>query len=402
MLNTAFSPWPSFSEEEVEAAARVLRSGRVNYWTGGEAKAFEQEFADWCGARHAIALANGTLALELALRALRIGPGDEVVVPSRTFVATASAVVQCGAAPVCADVDADSQNVTAETIAAALSERSRAVICVHLAGWPCDMDPIRELCEARGLYLIEDCAQAHGARYKGRSVGTIGDIGCWSFCQDKIMTTGGEGGMVTTDRRDWFEAMWAFKDHGKSWQAVHAREHPPGFRWLHESFGSNYRMTEMQAAIGRIQLRRMPEWSRARRANAERIWRAAAQSQALRAPTPPDGFDHAAYKAYVFVRPGALVDGWTRDRIAAAIEAEGVPCYTGSCSEIYLEKAFAGLGLGPKRRLPNAKALGEDSLMFLVHPTLREEEIAKTCAALKSVMARATQNESDARTGTAG
>jgi dTDP-4-amino-4,6-dideoxygalactose transaminase len=391
MLNTAFSPWPSFSEEEVEAASRVLRSGRVNYWTGGEAKAFEDEFAEWCGARHAIALANGTLALQLALRALKIGPGDEVIVPSRTFIATASAAIQCGAIPVCADVDPDSQNMTVETIAAVLTPRTKAVICVHLAGWPCDMDPILALCDSLGLYLVEDCAQAHGARYKGRSVGTIGHIGCWSFCQDKIMTTAGEGGMVTTNRRDWFEAMWAFKDHGKSWQAVHERQHPPGFRWLHESFGSNYRMTEMQAAIGRIQLRRMPEWSKARRGNAARIWRVASQIPALRTPTPPEGFDHAAYKAYAFVRPGALLDGWTRDRIVAAIVDEGVPCYTGSCSEIYLEKAFVDAGLGPTQRLPVAKALGEESLMFLVHPTLRDGEIEKTCAALKSVMARATE-----------
>ena len=391
MLNTAFTPWPSFSEEEIEAASRVLRSGRVNYWTGGETKAFEEEFAQWCGARDAIALANGTLALELALRALKIGPGDEVIVPSRTFIATASAAIQCGAIPVCADVDPESQNITAETIAAVLTPKTKAVICVHLAGWPCDMDPILTLCEERGLYLVEDCAQAHGARYKGRSVGTIGDIGCWSFCQDKIMTTGGEGGMVTTNRRDWFEAMWAFKDHGKSWQAVHARQHRPGFRWLHESFGSNYRMTEMQAAIGRVQLRRMPEWGRTRRASAERIWNAASHIQALRAPKPPADCEHAAYKAYVFVRPGALLDGWTRDRIVAAIEAEGVPCYMGSCSEIYLEKAFVDAGLGPKQRLPVATALGKESLMFLVHPTLRDHEIEKTCETLKSVMARATE-----------
>jgi dTDP-4-amino-4,6-dideoxygalactose transaminase len=392
MLETPFTPWPNFSEEEIEAVSRVLRSGRVNYWTGGEGKAFEEEFAEWCGARHAIALANGTVALEVALRALKIGPGDEVIVPSRTFVATASSVIACGAVPVCADVDGDSQNITAETIAAMLSARTKAVICVHLAGWPCDMDSIMALCESRGLHVVEDCAQAHGARYKGRSVGTIGHIGCWSFCQDKIITTGGEGGMVTTDRRDWFEAMWAFKDHGKSWSAVHALEHPPGFRWLHESFGSNYRMTEAQAAIGRIQLRRLPEWRRARIENAQRIWDAAAQIQGLRAPTPPKSSDHAAYKAYVFVRPGALVDGWTRDRIVAAIEAEGAPCYTGSCSEIYLEKAFVDAGLQPKRRLPVAKALGEESLMFLVHPTLRDDEIGKTCQALRNVMAKATQN----------
>ena len=391
MLNGAFSPWPSFSEEESDAVAQVLRSGRVNYWTGSEGKAFEEEFAAWCGAGHAVALANGTLALEVALRALGLKPGDEVVVPARTFIATASScVIACGATPVVADVDADSQNITAETIAAVLTRRTKAVICVHLAGWPCDMDPIMALAEARGLYVIEDCAQAHGARYKGRSVGVIGHIGCWSFCQDKIISTGGEGGMITTDRRDWFEAIWAFKDHGKSWRAVHERDHPPGFRWLHESFGSNYRMTEMQAAIGRIQLRRLPEWRRARIDNAKKIWSAAGQIQALRAPTPGGDFEHAAYRAYVFVRPGALIDGWTRDRIVSAIEAEGAPCYMGGCSEIYLEKAFADAGLGPKQRLPVATALGEESLCFLAHPTLKEAEIDRACATLRSVMARAT------------
>ena len=391
MLNTPFSPWPSFSEEEVEAVARVLRSGRVNYWTGEEGRAFEEEFAAWCGVRHAVALANGTLALEVALRALGLGEGDEVIVPARTFVATGSCVVACGARPIFADIDPDSQNITAETIAAVLTPRAKAVICVHLAGWPCDMDPIVDLCKARDLYLIEDCAQAHGARYKGRSVGAIGDIGCWSFCQDKIITTGGEGGMVTTDRRDWFEAMWALKDHGKSWRAVHQGERPSGFRWLHESIGGNYRMTEAQAAIGRIQLRRLPAWRAARIGNAEAVWRAARQIQGLRAPTPAADAEHAAYRAYVFVRPGALIDGWTRDRIVSAIEAEGVPCNMGSCSEIYLEKAFADAGLGPARRLPVAKALGEESVAFLTHPTLKASEVERACEALRAVMARATQ-----------
>jgi dTDP-4-amino-4,6-dideoxygalactose transaminase len=391
MSNTPFSPWPSYSEVEVEAVSRVLRSGRVNYWTGEEGKAFEEEFAAWCGVRHAVALANGTLALEVALRALGVGAGDEVIVPARTFVATGSCVVACGAKPVFADVDADSQNVTAETIAAVVTPRAKAVICVHLAGWPCDMDPIVDLCKAGGLYLIEDCAQAHGARYKGRSVGAIGDIGCWSFCQDKIITTGGEGGMVTTDRRDWFEAMWAMKDHGKSWRAVHEREHPPGFRWLHDSVGGNYRMTEPQAAIGRIQLQRLPAWRAARIRNAEAVWSAANQIQGLRAPSPGPGAEHAAYRAYVFVRPGALINGWTRDRVISAIEAEGPPCNTGSCSEIYLEKVFADAGLGPKRRLPVAKALGEESVAFLTHPTLKPSEVDRTCKAIRAVMARATQ-----------
>ena len=402
MLNTKFSPWPSFTSEESEAVQGTLLSNKVNYWTGTETREFEEEFAVWCGTAHAVALANGTLALEVALKALGIGPDDEVVVTPRTFIASVSCVVNSGAAPVFADVEPDSGNISAQTIAAVLSPRTKAVICVHLAGWPCDMDPIMKLAEQQGFKVIEDCAQAHGARYKGRSVGSIGHVGAWSFCQDKIMTTGGEGGMVTTNDEALWRSMWSFKDHGKNYGAVYERHHPPGFRWLHESFGTNWRMLEMQAVIGRIQLHRMPDWSAARKRNAEAIWSTCREFPALRVPqvkcaSCPGSCrvnsarcEHAHYKCYVYVEPERLTNGWTRDRIIEAINAEGVPCYQGSCSEVYLEKAFDETGWRPEVRLPVAKVLGETSLMFLVHPTLTEAEIAKTCEAIKSVMTEAS------------
>lgn len=391
MLNTPFSPWPSFTEEEANAARDVLLSNKVNYWTGQEGREFEKEFAAWADSEYAVALTNGTVALDLALKALEIGPGDEVVVTSRTFLASASSIVTAGAVPVFADVDADSQNVTAETVRAVLTERTKAVICVHLAGWPCDMDPIMQLAEERGLYVIEDCAQAHGARYKGRSVGSIGHVSAWSFCQDKIMTTGGEGGMVTTNDRELWKRMWAYKDHGKSWDAVYEKQHPPGFRWLHENFGTNWRMTEVQAVIGRIQLKRMADWTAARTRNAERIWEACRQHAALRVPVLPADYVHAHYKCYVQVRPEQLAEGWTRDRIAEAIVARGVPCFQGSCSEVYLEKAFDNTDWRPSERLPVARELGETSLMFLVHPTLTDDEISKTCAVIDEVMGEAAR-----------
>ncbi len=339
MLNTPFPPWPSFSEEEVEAVARVIRSNRVNYWTGNEGRDFEREFAAVIGVPHAVALNNGTVALEAALRALDIGPGHEVIVTPRSFIASASCVVSAGAVPVFADVDRDTQNLTAETITCALTPRSRAVMLVHLAGMPCDMEPILDLAAAEGLAVIEDCAQAHGARYRGRSVGGIGDVGAWSFCQDKIISTGGEGGMVTTRRPELWSRMWSYKDHGKNWDAVYEREQTPGFRWVHESFGTNGRMLEVQAAIGRIQLTRVAKWTAARRSTAESIWQAARTLPGLRVPVIPDWAEHAAYRAYVFVEPEALKAGWDRDRIVAAISTRGVPCYSGSCSEIYLEPA---------------------------------------------------------------
>lgn len=407
MVNSPFSPWPWFTQEEAEAVERVLLSNRVNYWTGTEGRDFEREFAAWAGTQHAIALANGTVALDLALKALDIGPGDEVIVTPRTFLASVSCVITAGATPVFADVDRDSGNLTAQTISAVVTPRTKAVICVHLAGWPCDMDPIMALAQDHGFFVIEDCAQAHGARYKGRSVGSIGHVGAWSFCQDKIMTTGGEGGMVTTNDADLWSRMWSYKDHGKSWQAVYEREHPPGFRWLHESFGTNWRMTEMQAAIGRIQLQRMPEWSTQRRANAAAILNALREfsraSGVLRLPqqmacqncecekgcsvaSSGAGCVHAQYKLYVYVQPRNLAQGWSRDRIVAEVNQRGVPCFQGSCSEVYLEKAFDGTGFRPDKRLPVARELGDTSLMLLVHPTLSAKNVEATQRVLTEVL----------------
>lgn len=391
MLNSPFSPWPSFTEEEADAVRDVVLSNKVNYWTGTQGREFEKEFAAWAGTEFAIGLANGTVALDLALKALGIGAGDEVIVTSRTFLASVSSIVNAGAVPVFADVDRDSQNFSAQTIRAVLTPRTRALICVHLAGWPCDMDPIMALAEEFDLKVIEDCAQAHGARYKGRPVGSIGHIAAWSFCQDKIMTTGGEGGMVTTNDRKLWSDMWSFKDHGKSWEAVYERDHPPGFRWLHESFGTNWRMLEVQAVIGRIQLKRMTDWQASRLTNAGQIWECASQLKGLRVPIAPEGSVHAAYKCYVFVEPQALKAGWDRDRILAEISAREVPVFSGSCSEVYLEKAFDNTGWRPASRLPVARELGETSMMFLVHPTLTRSEIEKTCSVLKAVMQLATE-----------
>lgn len=385
MLNTPFSPWPSFSAEEGDIARDVLLSNKVNYWTGEEGRKFEREFAEWTETAHAVVVANGTVAIDLAWIALGIMPGDEIVVTPRTFLASASSIVNAGAVPVFADVDPDSQNITAETVARVVTPKTRAILAVHLAGWPCEMDDLRELARAKGIYLVEDCAQAHGALYRGKPVGGLGDIGAWSFCQDKIMTTAGEGGMVTANNADWWAAMWAYKDHGKSYDAVYNRQHPPGFRWLHESFGTNWRLPEIQSAIGRFQLKKMKEWHASRKANAEAILDACRNSQVLRVPDVPDHIEHGWYKAYAFIRPDALKDGWSRDRIIAEIVARGVPCYSGSCSEIYLEKAFDSTGFRPGTRLPVARELGETSIMFLIHPTLTAAEIQKSQQVISEV-----------------
>ena len=385
MLNTAFSVWPSFTQEEADAVSRVILSNKVNYWTGQECREFEREFASWCGTEYAVSLHNGTVALDVALKALDVGADDEVIVTPRTFLASVSCVVNAGAVPVFADVDLNSQNITADSIAAVLTAKTKAVIVVHLAGMPADMDAIMALAAAKGFYVIEDCAQAHGARYKGRSVGSIGHIGAWSFCQDKIMTTGGEGGMVTTNDKNLWSAMWSFKDHGKSFSSVYEKQHPAGFRWVHDSFGTNWRMLEVQGVLGRIQLKRLPEWTAKRQANAALLDKAVADIELLRKVQVPADCEHAEYKHYFFIKPELLAVGWSRDRIIDEIMQRGVPCYQGSCSEVYLEKAFDNTLWRPVTPLANARQLGETSLMMLVHPTLTAEEIDKSCKVLREV-----------------
>ncbi|WP_239018060.1 DegT/DnrJ/EryC1/StrS family aminotransferase [Sphingomonas flavalba] len=391
MPNPPIAPWPSFTAEEQAAVSRVLASNRVNYWTGDEGRVFECEFAKWTGTEYAIALANGTVALDLALHALKIGPGDEVIVTPRTFIASISTVVNAGATPVFADVDQDSGNISAATIEPAITDRTRAIIPVHLGGWPCDMSAIMALAKQHDLFVIEDCAQAHGAMVGNHMVGSLGHIGAWSFCQDKIMTTGGEGGMVTTNDRDLWSRMWSFKDHGKSWEAVYERQHTPGFRWLHESFGTNWRMIEMQAAVGRIQLLRMEEWTKRRTEIAHRYYKMLRSfANSVRVPLPAEGFTHAYYRFYAYVKPSGLRPGWSRDRIVAEVNALGAPLFHGSCSEVYLEKAFDGTGVRPATPLANAHQLGETSLMFLTHPTMTEADVERVCAATSQVLIEAS------------
>jgi dTDP-4-amino-4,6-dideoxygalactose transaminase len=381
--------WPSFTQEEAAAAARIILSNQVNYWTGTEGRHFESEFAAWSGSSHAVALANGTVALDVGLRALRIGVGDEVIVTPRTFIASVSSVINAGARPVFADVDPDSGNMTPATVSRVVTRATKAIIPVHLGGWPCDMTGLCDVAKTYDLSIIEDCAQAHGARHRGRSVGSFGDVGAWSFCQDKIMTTGGEGGMATTNDRRLWENIWSYKDHGKSFAAVYAENQPPGFRWLHDSFGTNWRMPEVQAAIGRIQLGRMPLWTARRSHNANVLIDTLKQAGAVRTPTCCSSDRNAFYRLYAYVVPEALRTDWSRDRIIAEITARSVPAFQGTCPEVYLERAFDAGDFRPAKRLPVAQELGETSLMFLTHPNLSDQDVDYAAAVIGDVLARA-------------
>ena len=377
--------WPVFCEESILAVEKVLRTGKVNQWTGSEVRLFEKEYAHYCGVNYAVALANGTVALELALEALNVGIGDEVIVPSCTFVATASAVVARGATPVVADIELDSFNIAAEAVSSLVTTKTKAIIAVHIVGRPCDMDAIMAIATAHDLNVIEDCAQAHGAEYKGRKVGSIGHIGTFSFCQDKIMTTGGEGGMLTTNDESLWKLAWSYKDHGKDYDGVFAENESDQFRWVHHTFGTNWRMTEMQAAIGRVQLGKLDNWLDRRAVNALILEQQLMQSPLFEVlPVLANG-RHANYKYYAFVNADVLANGWDRDRMISALRSEGVPCSSGICPEIYRERAFTEMGLGPSKRLPNAKALGERSILFLVDPTYQEKDIAEVARKIKKI-----------------
>ena len=385
--------WPVLGEAEIAAAESVLRSGRLSYWTGQEGRSLEREYAGFLGRRHTVAVANGTLALELALRAFEIGPGTEVVVPARTFIATASCVVAVGATPVVADIDPLSGNLTAQTVSDALSERTAAVIPVHLGGWPVDLDPIMRLADERGLVVIEDCAQAHGATYKGRPIGSIGHAAAFSFCQDKIITSG-EGGLLALDDGQAYTRAWEYKDHGKSL----AKLSDPGFvgrstsfKWIHDSFGSNLRLPEVEAAMIRTQLFALDTAHIRRVHNASLLADGIGELPGLVVPRVVDGSEHAFYRLYAHTVPEDLAEGWNRDRVTTAIAAEGVPCQYGTCAEIYREAAFTTLGLGPATRMPGAERAHETSLAFFVHPTLADGDMDDAIAAVRKVMAVAAR-----------
>ena len=393
MTKPTFSCWPSFDREIIDAVQNVLVSGKVNQWTGQNVYTFEKEYAQYLGVKHAVAMANGSVTLDVALRILGIGRGDEVVVTSRSFVASASCVALTGALPVFSDIDPISGNMTAESIQAVCTPRTRAVIVVHLAGWPCDMDAIVSLCRSKKIFLIEDCAQAHGAHYKGKPVGSFGDFGSFSFCQDKIITTGGEGGLLVSNNSVLWKKAWSLKDHGRDFDVVFGRKAGTGFKWMVNSFGTNYRMTEMQAAIGRIQLRRLDRMVSIRRRNADILSRAFKNLPGLVVPLVQDDSFHAYYKYYTYLDPKSLRSGWSRDRIAHELMKMNISCGSGACPEIYREKAFQyqrrKMKLPAQTRFANARKLGQSSLMFQVHPTLTKESMKYIAEQLGRVLKKA-------------
>lgn len=391
MNHKKYPPWPYYAEDELSAVNKVLVSGKVNYWTGEECVLFEHEFAEYLGVKHAISLANGTAALELALYACGIGAGDEVIVTSRSFIASASSIVLSGATPVFVDVDENSQNIDPTLIESAITPKTKAIMAVHLAGWACEMDAILSIADRNSIVVIEDCAQAHGGEYKGKKLGSFGDVAAFSFCQDKIMSTGGEGGMLVTNNDGIWKNAWSYKDHGKSYEAANQKISGEGFRWVHDSFGTNWRLTEMQAAIGRRQLMKLEDWLNQRQKNADVLTSILGSLSVIRLPETPEYIRHANYKYYIFIRPEKLQNGWDRNLIITTLRGEGIPCFVGSSSEMYREKSFLKSNIGPAVPLKVAHELGENSIMFQVHPTLSETDMKHVAETIKAVLMKASK-----------
>tara|TARA_B100000579_G_scaffold352723_1_gene307211 strand:+ start:31548 stop:32720 length:1173 start_codon:yes stop_codon:yes gene_type:complete len=388
-MESQFPKWPEFTSKEVEIASSILKSGKVNYWTGNEGKHFEKEYANYCNTKYSIALANGSVALTAAYKSIGVQKGDEIIMSSRTFIATASSAVILGAIPIFADVEKDSGNISAERIEALITKKTKAIVAVHLGGWPADMHKINAIAKEYKLYVIEDCAQAHGAQINGVSVGSFGNAAAWSFCQDKIMTTAGEGGMITTSSQKIWNYIWSYKDHGKDFNTVFKKKHPPGYRWLHESFGTNYRMTEIQSGIGRYQLSQLKKWNKIRTNNAGILANSLQEISSVHVPLPPKNIKHAWYKFYLHIDKESFLEDWSRDRIVDEISKKGFPIFTGSCSEIYMENCFKSANLRPDNRLPVAQELGEISIMLLVHPTIKEEKMHQYADLVKSYLKKA-------------
>lgn len=395
MRRSPMPSWPVIPDEAIPAVGNVLASGKINYWTGTETRDFEYEYATYLGVDRTLAVANGTVAIEVALRTFGVGPGDEVIVPSRTFIATAGAVVAVGATPVVADIDPLTNGLTAETVALALSPRTKAVIPVHLGGYPTDIEPIANLAHQVGAVVIEDCAQAHGATIGGRPVGTIADAGCFSFCQDKILPLG-EGGLICFANPAAYERAWALRDHGRDYHLAHqvrVGESSSQFRWLTTEFGTNARMPEVVGALGRVMLAHLPEYHAQRTRNATRLATALSALPGITPLVPPAGstLAHGYYRLYALIDTDRLAQGWTRDRVIDAINVEGVSAQYGSCALIGNETAFETIDLSaaPKPGLVGAERAHAQSIAFFVHPNLSEADIDDVAAATYKVLRHA-------------
>ena len=379
--------WPSYSKKEAKLVSEIIASNKVNYLFGNKGKEFEEKFSHFTGSKYSLAVANGTLALDLCLRSIELKRNDEVIVTSRSFVASASCISALGAIPVFADVDVNSQNISISDIKKLTSKKTKAIICVHFAGFPCEMQKILKFAKGKNIFVIEDCAQAHGGFINGKSVGTFGHISAWSFCNDKILSTGGEGGMITTNSKKLFKFVESFNNHGKNFSKFGALQNKKisNFPFIHDSIGLNYRLTEMQSAIGIYQLEKLSNWQKLRNRNAEIYINALKKLDLIITPEVPKNVQHAWYKLYLIINTPFLKKGSSRTKIIEEINKNGIFCSFGSCGSIYREKAFKNLNY-KKSNCKNAYFLERNSILLEINPNIPKKIIEKRAKIIKSIL----------------
>jgi dTDP-4-amino-4,6-dideoxygalactose transaminase len=379
-----------YSNKQIDSVIKVLKKNKTNYWTGSEGRKFEKEFSNYHNTKYSVTVSNGSIALEIALKALNLKKNTKVIVTPRSFVISASCVVNLGLKPTFADVD-NNGNLSIDGIEKVFDKNVKAIIVVHLNGLPCDLDPILKFVKKKKIYLIEDCSQAHGAVYKNKRVGSFGHISTWSFCQDKIISTGGEGGMISTNNKKLWLKCWSIKDHGKNYKSVFYKKHKTGFKWLHDEIGSNYRLTEMQAAIGRVQLRSLNKLIKKRNLIAKLYLHELkdfyTKFNILKKPNflyikKNTSIKHAYYRLNFFINKNKI----KQTKLIEQLNDNNISCGVGSCPEIYREKVFKKLKSFSQSRLPNAKLLGETSITFPINPFKSIKKIKFEIIVIKKIL----------------
>ncbi len=350
--------WPQHSKKEIYKVLQILKNGNTNYLFGNEGIEFEKEFAEFSNSKYAVALSNGTVALDLAIKSLNLKKNSEIIVTPRSFIASASCILLNNLKPKFIDVDKNTHNITLEQISKSINKNTSAIICVHLGGMPCNMIEIMKFAKQNDLFVIEDCAQAHGAKIENRSVGSFADISTWSFCYDKIISTGGEGGMITTNNKKLYDFCWSYKDHGKNKKKyVTAKKIKDGkFKFLHDTLGNNFRLTEIQSGLGRIQLMKINQNIKRRNKFSKFIVNKLKDSKIYSFQNSNFSYQHAYYRLYINLNKNHILPKINNIKFINFLLEKNIICGSGSSSEIYKEKCFKNIKVETKN-FPNTKYL---------------------------------------------
>ena len=383
--------WPNFSKDLVSKVGKILSSGKINYTNGQYGKKFEKEFSKFVGNKYSIAICNGTAALEVAIKSLKLPKNSEIIVTARSFFASAACIVNTGHIPIFADIDLLTQNISLHDIKKKISKKTKAIICVHLAGIPCNMHDIKKLGNKNKIKIIEDCAQAHGASLDNKQVGSFGDVSTWSFCNDKIISTLGEGGMISTNNKKIYDFCKTYINHGS---VLQNKKNSEKFIYNKDYFGTNLRITEIQSIAGLEQLKNLKKVQIKREKMSKSYFHIISKYQNyIYSYFPSRNIKCAWYRFYFFLKTDVKDYQKIRFKIIKNLKRNNLKCFTGSCPEIYLEKSFKKLKNFKVTRLINSKILGQTSIALDINHTLTYTKHKKNVIELKLVLDRIFQKK---------